>query len=459
METATPFDLNLLQRDWIEGVPGDAFYMRVQRRMAIIRKSRIAAQTRGVMILERDAIQFAAAFFAATYLRVPVILANRRWGRVEWEEVGGLVNPAVIFGNCPITTRKRKGILNPGPASILIPTGGSSGGVKFAVHKWEALVTAWEGLSGLLGPGPMHWCCVLPLFHVSGLMQLMRAFLSGGRIDFPEFKDLQAGYLPDFGRGTLCLSLVPTQLQRLMMQKRIADRLMGCRAIFIGGAPVPGSVEARARELHLPLVLSYGMTETAAMVSALPPDEFLAGHVNAGRPFSHAKVEVVCDGTDVCPVGVTGRIRIKGRSLFKGYHARSGQPVTRDGYLTGDEGYFDPDGRLHIVGRADRLIISGGEKIDPQEVEEVILQTGAVEQVLVIGWPDPEWGQKLVAFYTTAGVESSAAHWEAEMRADLANYKIPKQMIRVGLLPLNAHGKIDRKLIESLLKTCVEIEG
>ena len=377
MEPAPPFDLDTLKRDWIDGSAGAAFYTCVQRCIAAIEGAGEEAHRRGVMILESDPVRFAAAFFAAVHTGVPVVLANPKWQRVEWERVVALVNPAVVFGNSPISTVARTGIQHPQAGTILIPTGGSSGGVKFAIHRWETLVAACEGVSSLIGPGPIHCCCVLPLYHVSGLMQLLRSFVTEGQIVFPDFKDLQAGRFPDFPVSSLCLSLVPTQLQRLMAQQRLAHRLVTLRAIFLGGASVPGSVEARARALKLPVVLSYGMTETAAMVTALPPDEFLAGQTNVGRPLSHALVKVIRDDGSVCPVGEIGHIRINAKSLFLGYHNRPAS-VSRIGYLTDDEGYFDSLGRLHIVGRSDRLIISGGEKIDPHEtnrsVDLVMLQ-------------------------------------------------------------------------------------
>ena len=450
MEPAPPFDLNALKRDWVDGVAGAAFYRRVQRRIAVIERGGEAARLRGVMILESEPVRFAAAFFAAVHTGVPLILANPKWQRVEWERVVTLVNPAVVFGNSPISTVARADMIHPEAGTILIPTGGSSGGVKFTIHRWETLVAACEGVSSLIGPGPINCCCVLPLYHVSGLMQLVRSFVTEGRIVFPDFKDLQAGRFPDFPASSLCLSLVPTQLQRLMAQQRLTHRLMTLRAIFLGGASVPGSVEQQARALKLPVVLSYGMTETAAMVTALPPDEFLSGQTNVGRPLSHALVKVIRDDGSVCPVGEVGHVRIHAKSLFLGYHLRTAS-LSRIGYLTDDEGYFDELGRLHIVGRSDRLIISGGEKIDPHEVEQAIMQTGAVEQVLVIGWPDSEWGQRLVAFYVPSIVESNERKWEAELRADLVNYKIPKQMIQVPILPLNERGKVDRKLMGRLI--------
>lgn len=449
METPPPFDLNALKRDWIDGISGDAFFQLVEWRIEQIRKSEMSAHFRGVMLLEADPIQFMAAFFAAIALRAPVILANRNWGRTEWEAVSDMVNPSIICGHAPVLNReKRSGIEHPHSSTILIPTGGSSGEVKFAVHKWETLLAACEGLSAFIGPGPMNFCCVLPLYHVSGLMQVVRAFVTGGRIAFPEFKALQAGKFPDFKAGTLCLSLVPTQLQRLLMKgEPIVDQLMASRVIFVGGAAITEAVADQARELKLPIVLSYGMTETAAMVTALSPDEFLGGNMSAGRPLNHAQIKVVGDGGAVCSIGETGRIQVGGGSLCNGCHGDT-KRMARGGYLTGDEGYFDSLGRLHVVGRCDRVIISGGEKIDPKEVESAILNAGGVDQVLVVGVPDAEWGHRVIAFYVSSTLGDDRREWEQELRVELTYYKLPKLVIQVAKLPLNAHGKVDHDLIQ-----------
>lgn len=450
METDPPFELDALKRDWIEQTPGALFWLRVRRRMDRIRKCRIAAQTRGVLIAERDPLGFAAAFFAAVHLRVPAILGNPKWGRVEWGEVRERVNPALVFGRAPVPVERRKVAAHPLPSTILIPTGGSTGGVKFAVHRWETLTAAWDGLSAFLGPGPIHSCCVLPLYHVSGLMQLVRSFASGGRISFPEFSDLQTGAFPDFPHGTTCLSLVPTQLRRLMAQTRLADPLRACRAVLVGGAAMPLAVAEQAREWRLPLLVGYGMTESAAMATALAPDEFLAGNSSVGRPLHHVRLDILGEGDVPGPVGCAGRIRLRGRSLCKGYHGGA-EIHGGEGWITDDEGYFDSVGRLHLLGRRDRLINSGGEKIDPREIEATLLDTGGVEEALVVGIKSEEWGEKLVAFYVSSRVRNDEERWEKEIRADLAGYKVPKIIMQVPSLPLDARGKVDFARVRNLL--------
>ncbi|MFP4673445.1 MAG: AMP-binding protein [Opitutales bacterium] len=450
MEPAPPFDLNALKRDWIEGVSGESFHRRVRRRLNRIQRAGPEVRLRGVLLAEKDPVRFAAAFFAAVYTRVPLILANPAWGKTEWGEVRNQVRPALVFGHAPDLSSESGDATNPEASTLLIPTGGSTGGVRFAVHRWESLAGACEGMKEWWGERPMHFCCVLPLYHVSGLMQLLRAFLSGGRIAFRDWKNMQLDSLNDFEDGEWCCSLVATQLRRLLEDGQGVADLARFRAIFVGGSAFPETLLRQAREHGLPLVLSYGLTETAAMVTALPPEDFLTRPTSAGQPLPHARIDILDAAGELCPRGRAGRIRVAGDSLFYGYHGRHGG-VTQAGFVTDDEGFFDASGRLHVLGRMDRLVISGGEKIDPREVEAAILSAGEVEEVLVVGLPDSEWGQKLVGFYTVAAGKKAGGGLEAHLRGILAPYKRPKLLLQVSELPLNDRGKIDHQRMKQMI--------
>ena len=452
---SAPFEIESLGRDWIAGAPGVTFRRRVEGCIDAIR-AEPDTSTRGVLIAERDPVDFSAAFFAAVFLGTPVMLANPRWGQLEWEEVASSVNPARCYGASQMTVLPRSDIEPLKSGDILIPTGGSSGGVKFAVHDWSSLRAAWRGFEAFIEPGAYNAHCVLPLYHVSGLMQLVRAFLSGGQIAFPDFKTLQSVGFPSGRVQGYCLSLVTTQLQRLLSQSQLHSELEAARAIFVGGGPMSEALAEQARVLRLPIILSYGMTETAAMVAAMPTEEFLAGRVTAGRPLDHVTVDIVSPTGSRCAVGEPGRIRIAGDCLFKGYRGSSGGLQGDGRYLTDDEGFVDEQDRLHVIGRIDRLIVSGGEKIDPREVEVAIRETGLVEEVLAVGRSDPEWGQMLVAFYTTSTDSEVSKDLEGRVREQLANYKRPKQMIRVPKLPLNEKGKLDHRLIDQILGEVAE---
>jgi o-succinylbenzoate---CoA ligase len=244
---------------------------------------------------------------------------------------------------------------------------------------------------------------------------------------------LEAGERPalSVNEGDWFLSLVPTQLQRLLGDAEAEDWLRGFKAVFIGGAPAwPELIEA-GRAARLPLAFSYGMTETAAMVTALRPEEFLTGAQGSGTVLPHAQVTL----------DEEGRVVIAGASLFYGYW-----PETRaaGAWATEDSGRFDERGSLHVLGRRDALIITGGEKVDPAEVERVLRGTGQFADVAVIGVPDAKWGEAVVACYS---LEFAPHDLEAVARvlgSHLAGFKHPKRYVAVARWPRNAQGKVNR---------------
>jgi O-succinylbenzoic acid--CoA ligase len=422
------FDLNKIKREWIAGISGEALLARVSLRRQQLQQCPASALAQGVLITEKNPLEFATLFFAAASLQIPIILANPNWGQQEWQELGNLVAPTSVFGkgftcedrdDCDahiIDQQEHTSKVNHPPAgSILIPTGGSTGGVKLAIHTWDTLAAACAGVQSFLGGGPVNSCCVLPLYHVSGLMQLLRAYHTGGYLRFDEDEIADT-----------CVSYVPTQLQRALSDPERTQKLASARAIFVGGAAMSEPLIDQTRAAHLPVVPVYGMTETAAMVAAVPAESFLANPAAGALSMGDARIEI----------SLEGRICIDSPSLFKGYHGRPPMDLSQ-GYLTDDEGHIDSAGHLHVIGRIDRLINSGGEKIDPREIEVVVAKLTGVDEVLAIGESDPEWGQKLVVYYT--GTELS--HWKNQLQTQLAKYKVPKEMRWVERLPLDEKGK------------------
>ena len=408
------FNLKSCDRDWVEGISGQELLARVQSRA----KS-IEGQDQPMVIDQIDPHDFIVEFFAAVSVGRSIALANPNWGAQERKQFDALLgrglppSGGLISGN---------NCLNVGDQAkvILIPTGGTTDGIKLATHTWETLEAACKAVQQFLGIGAIDSCCVLPLYHVSGLMQLLRAYHSGGGIRFDE-DDVEA----------CCLSYVPTQLRRELFDEKRIQALSRTRVIFVGGAPMPESLAVQAREHKLPVMPVYGMTETAAMVAAIPVADFLADSRAGALPLAEANIEI----------DSSGRIRIQSPALFKGYHGREPLDLAQ-GYLTGDEGYIDEKGRLHVMGRIDRLVISGGEKIDPREVENAVSAMAGVKEVLAVGLPDAEWGQKLVVYYT--GQE--LVDWKERLKEQLLSYKLPKEMLRVDRLPLDEKGKFLRPL-------------
>lgn len=402
-----------LQRDWIEGISGTDFTSRVQACCSQLEALSSEAQARGALITETDPVRFAAAFFAAVSLDVPVILANPNWGTQEWVELATLVQPTISFRRgVTYDALSAVGSVSAGvisdaptlkPGRILIPTGGTTGGVKLAVHTWASLEAACHGVQDFLGSGAVDSCCVLPLYHVSGLMQLLRAYHTGGRIRFDE-NEIE-------GR---CLSYVPTQLQRAMTDPERIRKIAAARVIFVGGAGMPESVATRARELKLPVVPVYGMTETAAMVAAVPNQDFLDDPQAGAVPLGEARFAIV-----------DGQIRVQTPALFRGYQGCPAADFSQ-GYLTGDRGRLDAAGGLHVLGRMDRLINTGGEKVDPREVEAALLEIEGIAEARVFGKPDPEWGRIVVAsIEADPGLDLDTVR--ARLKTKLSPHKIPKR--------------------------------
>jgi O-succinylbenzoic acid--CoA ligase len=361
-----------------------------------------------------DPAGFMACFAEAAAAGGNIFLANPSWRSAERAELARLVGQ----GMCG-----ERGWL-------MIPSGGAGGGLKFARHDGWTIAAAVEGFLGHFGMERVNSVCVLPLHHVSGFMAWMRSALTGGSFIPWCWKDAEAGRFQPEVPPDCCLSLVPTQLQRLLASEAAVSWLRGFRIIFLGGGPAWDGLLGEAARLELPLSPSYGATETAAMVAALRPEEFLAGRRGCGTPLPHAHIDISDGGT----------IRVAGESIFRGYFP---EMRAERSWVSGDIGSFDPDGGLVIQGKSDDLIMTGGKKIAPAEVEAALRLSGEFDDVAVIGLPDPEWGQLVVACHPVGPRAPDREKLKAAL-SGLASFKHPKRYAGISPWPRNAQGKIDR---------------
>lgn len=425
---------DLLLRSWITGAPAADFRRRVEHLTALLRPG-----TGPVLVAESNPLVFLAEFFAALLAGRPVVIGSFAWAEREWaraEEILG--GDGMVFATdgvgCSATGSRAPGAdLRPG--EILIPTGGSSGALRFARHSWETLAAAAEGFRTHFGGGAVDSLCVLPLYHVSGLMQAVRSLMSGGTFIPLEWQRVAQGEVP-FGANQF-LSLVPTQLHRLLARECDLTWMRELKAIPLGGAAASAALLEKAAEQRLPIALSYGMTETAAMVTALRPEEFAGGRRDCGSSLPHAQVRV----------GARGSIRVKSASLFCGY--APGDAGAGEWWETGDVGSWSPEGGLEIAGRAGRWIVTGGEKVSLDEVEEVLKHEAGVKEVTAFGVEDPEWGQALAAAYVP-GQGGQSIDARRALAGRLMPHKIPKFLFPLEELPRTAAGKIDRARLEQI---------
>lgn len=391
----------------------------------------------GILICSRSPQDLIGAFLAGVCFRVPLFLGNPEWKENEWKQFFMQVSPALTFGGTPYPRLANSPLrdLSAFQGYIMIPTGGSGGKVRFAMHTWDNLVASATATAAFLGKKKINSICLLPLYHISGLMQIIRAFLSGGEVLFDPLDSFDNTH----NFQGFCLSLVPTQLKRLMEISIRINQLRTFDVVFLGGASASGDLLARAREKEIPLAPTYGTTETASMIAAMSPQNFLKGIQGVGQALPHAKLFINNEG----------RICVYSNSLFNGYFPDS--PLKKSFWETSDDGRIDDKGYLTVIGRADRIIITGGEKVDPKDVEEVILSTGLVSSVIVTSKKDAEWGQRVVAICVPdAPIENLIERLKAGVKESLANYKVPKDWIIVDRLPYDEKGKITKESLSEL---------
>jgi O-succinylbenzoic acid--CoA ligase len=334
------------------------------------------------------------------------------------------------------------------PHSIIY-TSGTTGKPKGAAlthgnHWWSATASALN-----LGLHPADkWLACLPMFHVGGLAILLRGVIYGNPVVVHEaFDPLLVNRAIDQDQVTI-ISLVSAMLQRVIDARNGKPIPPTLRCILLGGGPAPRPLLETCAALHIPVLQTYGMTETASQFATLSPEDALRKLGSAGKPLMPNSLRIESEGVTI-PVGEVGEIVVRGPTITPGYIGRENDVVTstfRDGWFhTGDLGYLDEEGYLYVVARRNDLIISGGENIYPAEVEAVLLDHPAVEEAAVIGVPDARWGQVPVAVIKTrTDITISADDLRSFCLERLARYKVPVDFHFVDSLPRNAAGKLLR---------------
>ena len=328
--------------------------------------------------------------------------------------------------------------VEPGDA-LVVATSGTTGEPKGVVLTMAAVEASARATTSRLGVDPERhrWLACLPLNHVGGLSVVTRSLLTGTPCTvLPGF---EAGVVGSEAGPDVFVSLVATALQRV--------GAAGARfhTVVLGGSAPPAELAAN-------VVTTYGMTETGSGVvyDGVP----LAGvEVSVGaRRVSVEGATVSDEGATVSVEGGRSEIRVRCPMLLRCY--RDGTvPLDQDGWFaTGDVGRFGPDGRLHVEGRLSDLIISGGENIWPSSVEAALLGHRGVAEVAVAGVPDPEWGQRVVAWVVPSDPANPPALDElvALVSERVAPFAAPKQVVSVDSLPRTSIGKVRRDLLGGL---------
>jgi O-succinylbenzoic acid--CoA ligase len=306
--------------------------------------------------------------------------------------------------------------------AVIVPTSGSTGVPKGVELSAAALLYSARASLARIGARPgERWLCCLPAFYIAGIQVLVRSLVSGTE---PVLAD-RADPSTVAASGCVHASLVPTQLRRLLdgPEGDMSTPLAGFSSVLLGGAAAPAGLLDAARAARVPVVTTYGMTETCG------------GCVYDGIPLDGVRVKV-SDEDD--------RIWISGPVLFSGY--RRGSRVAGDGWLrTGDLGRMDSAGRLVVRGRADDVINTGGYLVVPGEVAAALQTCPGVRDVAVLGQPDPEWGERVVAVVapTDPADPPTLELLRLHVKERLSRYAAPSSVVMVDAVPMLPSGKHD----------------
>jgi O-succinylbenzoic acid--CoA ligase len=305
---------------------------------------------------------------------------------------------------------------DPGVA-LIVPTSGSSGRPRLVELTRAAVEAAVaSSLRALAADAGDGWVSCLPFAHIGGLLVLLRGLLGGAPLLFRAPGELEPVV------GFPFVSVVPTQLVRAL---DAGVELRGYRALLVGGGGMDAALRSRLAAAGAPCVVTYGLTQSCG------------GIVYDGTPLPGVSVRI----------DEGGEIQLGGPTLLRGYRDGSAAGLTADGWLpTGDAGRLDGDGRLHVHGRLDDLIVTGGENVWPGDVEAALRSHPAVTDCAVFGRPDPSWGQRVVAAVVPRdrAVPPTLEELRDHVGALLGRHQAPRELLLVESLPRTALGKLQR---------------
>ncbi len=346
----------------------------------------------------------------------------------------------------------------PDELAAILYTSGTTGRPKGAMLSHRNLASNSASLADIWGFTErdvlLH---ALPIFHTHGLFVATNCSIANGSpMVFLERFDVEE-VVRALPRCTVMMG-VPTFYTRLLAHPDFGVETCASMRLFISGsAPLLASVHAEFAERTGHAILErYGMTETSMLTSNPLDGERRSGTVGFALPG--VDVRVVDDAGAVVSRGTVGSIDVRGPNVFSGYWRRpdlTATEFTADGWFrTGDLGRFDDQGYLHIVGRSKDLIISGGLNVYPKEIEDVIDRLEGVVESAVVGVPDADFGEAVVAVVVCApGVTVDPAALRAGVRERLASFKVPKRVHVVDSLPRNAMGKVEKAVLRRRFET------
>jgi len=340
------------------------------------------------------------------------------------------------------------------PARATILTSGTTGTPKGARRERQS--AGIDSLIGILELLPLRVEAITmiaaPTFHSWGLAHLLMGTMLSSTLVLRRKFDPEGTLAAVHESRAHNLAVVPVMMQRILgLDPKIIKKYdtTSLRVVAASGSALPGELALRWMDTFGDNLHNfYGSTEVAQASIATPRD-LREAPGTAGRPPKGTIVRILDNEGKPVPVGVTGRIFVGNQGQFDGYTGGGGKEVI-DGLMSiGDVGHFDEDGRLYVEGRDDEMIISGGENVFPIEVENLLADHPAIDDVAVIGVPDDEFGQRLKAFVVLkSGEQLNEEQAKAYVKEHLARYKVPREVVFVNEMPRNATGKVLKRVLK-----------
>ncbi len=454
--------------------------------------TRFTAYIKNLIGTEADSLKWPVAFLsessdllvftiaACWKLGVPIIPLSPKISQTELENAISKLNPSLIF--CDTQNRSRVSgddvvhmdenfflnaftfdirnldldeTLEVKESDILgyFFTSGSSGNPKIVPLKRRQILSAARASAKNFKPAPNHfWLLCLPLNHVGGISIILRSLIYGSAIyRMGQFHEDMIKEFLGVNLRFQAASLVPTMLKRLLDDPLFKTHKQ-FKAILLGGGPTTKELLRKSVERGIPVVSSYGMTETCAQIvtnSLVAPSGIYTPLQSVGKPFPPNNLQIRDENQKVLGKNQSGTIWLKGPQVFDGYYDKEhneGRFDKKGWFNTGDFGHLNGFGQLFIESRRDDLIITGGENVNPSEVEQAIQKIDYIKEVVVVGIPDDEWGQKITAYVTlTNGKTPELSEIRNQLRSELADFKLPRELRIVPFIPKTELGKVKRQ--------------
>ena len=409
----------------------------------LVRWLTMQAAGRRVALVADNRLPTALWLYALLERGLPTVLIHPRLSARERAEQLAEVAPVLLIDES--TPLPRGSLLTDPPEPLprgtepqfILFTSGTTGRPKGAMLSPAALCASAEASARNLGWRPDdRWLLAMPLAHIGGLSILVRCLLAratvvlrSGAFEVPALVRAIERH-----RVTL-LSLVPTMLTRLLERQPPWLPPPHLRALLLGGAAASPALIERAAARAVPVLTTYGLTETSSQVTTQRYGTPPSPSQGSGPPIDGVELRIR-----------DGLIEVRGPVLFDGYYPpeRHGSPLVDGWFSTGDLGYLDEEGRLHVLARRTDLIVSGGENVYPLEVEQALEGCLGVAAACVFGEPDEEWGQRVVAAVVAQGARPPDELLATELASRLARFKHPRQLAWLDGLSYGPSGKLER---------------